>query len=1701
MTGYTKTKTFTTGETINAGDFTTEFNNVSVAFDESTGHTHNGDADSGARVPLISSPAGFTKITTTEATDQLNFYTNVSSAAALQFSVKDGVIEPNADSDVDIGTTAKRFKDLYIDSATVTGTVTTNQVDVAGQVLLSDTSTIKFGTDGSNYFEIYKATGVNGGSFIKEVGGGAITLQGQNGYLRSDTKAVASWGSLDIALKYNDANRIVTTDAGIDVTGAITVSSDGSADLDPDFNFVNTESGANGNTLGQMIFTGNNSNGDAESFAYITGKSTDVTDGEEDGEINLVVRKAGTHTRILHASQAGIDVTGTVTADGLSLGDNKKAFFGAGNDLQIYHDGSNSYITDSGTGNLLILANDFRIRNAAGNEDMLQVNQDGDVKVSYDGVTKLATTATGIDVTGTVAASDGLTADYIDLTGGESTTTTGTIACKMIVLDDASSDQSDASTIFTEGTGLTSSLVISQADDVADKIKLRVGSAGTLVDALTASIDGINVTGTVTADDQIIITSNDSQVAAQPTLTLRSNEAASTDNQLGEITFQGHNNQQADATYAYMRAESPVITDNQEEGKLKFFIRKTGNAYVNTLTADSSGIDVTGIIDCDGLKMDDGEYAQFGTGNDLQIFHSGVHSYIKDRGTGVLSIQTDGDSITLHDSANARDMAKFSVGGTASLSWAGGTNAGTKLSTTQTGIDVTGTIECDTHLQIQSTGSGADAMPDLYMTNMETAANAQNLGMIHFRGYNDASTPTIESYANIYAQQVDVSDGAEEGKVVLQARDGAGYVNALVATKDGITVGGQISLPSSGTDSCFIGTTVTDSATHLDFRLKDDDADSFRFRFDHHEDGVAGYVNAARIRPDSDIAGSNKYILDVTGKVVAEGFSGTGGSANVITHFSTDGAFSSSTNSLVPTALAVKTYVDAQAAAASDADITSVVAGTGLTGGAVAGDATLNVIGGVGIVANANDIAIDLSELTDMTADVTGTTEVILNNGGTDSRKAISEIKLSAFNNDSSFSSTVGTVTAVSVGTGLDVSNASTTPGISLDFTELTDMTADVAGTTEIILNNANTESRKAISEIKLSAFNNDLTFANTDTTYTAGTGLSLSAGNQFSVNAAQTQITSVGTLGSLNVTGDVTLNGSYPTGTSNTFIGAATRTALTSTGNQNVGIGSIALQALTTGDNNVAVGSSSLPVLTTGSSNIAVGKSAASLLETGSDNIAIGGGSLFNAASISNTIAIGDSALYSITSGSSNLGLGKSAGFRLSAGADNTFIGNSAGYNTHDSNYIVAIGSDAGRGAAPESDETVNYTGGDDCIAIGKTSQYNTTTGTKNVTVGTGTGKNITTGNTNTFIGNDAGEETTTGIGNVSLGHQALNINTIGTGNVALGAYASGQYTASYRTCIGKSAGQWSSGSNTTLIGRNAGIGTVSATASGAYTVAVGANSLRALTTGANNVGLGASSGNSVSEGDNNTLIGYEAGENINTGSNNIVIGAGSGSGLTLGNNVTIIGSATGLVPNLNSVAYSGAVAISSNDPSYPTPLILMEKDGEVHIPANNGVWSSANGGFKFENVADTKILKWARGSTSSTNAYAQLFYNSTGSIIGSINSTSTGISISYTSDYRLKENVSPLTGSIDRLKALKPCTFNFLSEPTRQEEGFIAHEVQEVVPQAVVGDKDAVDENGDVELQGVDPSRIVVILTGALQEAVEKIEQLEERISALES
>jgi len=119
-------------------------------------------------------------------------------------------------------------------------------------------------------------------------------------------------------------------------------------------------------------------------------------------------------------------------------------------------------------------------------------------------------------------------------------------------------------------------------------------------------------------------------------------------------------------------------------------------------------------------------------------------------------------------------------------------------------------------------------------------------------------------------------------------------------------------------------------------------------------------------------------------------------------------------------------------------------------------------------------------------------------------------------------------------------------------------------------------------------------------------------------------------------------------------------------------------------------------------------------------------------------------------------------------------------------------------------------------------------------------------------------------------------------------------------------------------------------------------------------------------------------------------------------------------------------------------------------------------------------------------------------GALVGSITTHSSTTAFNTTSDYRLKQDIQPLIGATDRLKLLKPSCFRFIRTPEAIVDGFIAHEVQDVVPEAVHGEKDAVDENGNPKYQGIDQSKLVPLLTAALQEAISEIESLKARLDA---
>ena len=165
------------------------------------------------------------------------------------------------------------------------------------------------------------------------------------------------------------------------------------------------------------------------------------------------------------------------------------------------------------------------------------------------------------------------------------------------------------------------------------------------------------------------------------------------------------------------------------------------------------------------------------------------------------------------------------------------------------------------------------------------------------------------------------------------------------------------------------------------------------------------------------------------------------------------------------------------------------------------------------------------------------------------------------------------------------------------------------------------------------------------------------------------------------------------------------------------------------------------------------------------------------------------------------------------------------------------------------------------------------------------------------------------------------------------------------------------------------------------------------------------------------------------------------------------------------------------------------------------------------YQNTGDTTLLIDSAGTGGS---YMVKFFNANG-LVGSIITSGSATSYNTSSDYRLKENVLPMTGSIDRLKALKPNKFNFISDTTTIVDGFLAHEAQAVVPECVHGTKDGMkdeeyevtpavlDDNDTViteavmgtrtvpDYQGIDQSKLVPLLVAALQEAIARIEVLE--------
>jgi hypothetical protein len=241
------------------------------------------------------------------------------------------------------------------------------------------------------------------------------------------------------------------------------------------------------------------------------------------------------------------------------------------------------------------------------------------------------------------------------------------------------------------------------------------------------------------------------------------------------------------------------------------------------------------------------------------------------------------------------------------------------------------------------------------------------------------------------------------------------------------------------------------------------------------------------------------------------------------------------------------------------------------------------------------------------------------------------------------------------------------------------------------------------------------------------------------------------------------------------------------------------------------------------------------------------------------------------------------------------------------------------------------------------------------------------------------------------------------------------------------------------------------------------------------------------------NVLIGATSASGFDSGADNLIVGGGSGStGMTIYSGTAGVGGINFADGTTGSAIYAGGVNYNHSNNS----MSFYTTDGTGRMFIN----SSGNVGIGI-NTQDTRLVVSANIGTAvqrifnlvGTNTYQMSFHNSTQEC-GTITTGNNTVGYNSNSDYRLKDNVIPMTGALDKIAKLKPVTYTWKASGTNGQ-GFIAHELQEHFPDAVSGEKDAVNEDGKPVHQGVDTSFLVATLTAAIQELTARVIALENK------
>ena len=254
---------------------------------------------------------------------------------------------------------------------------------------------------------------------------------------------------------------------------------------------------------------------------------------------------------------------------------------------------------------------------------------------------------------------------------------------------------------------------------------------------------------------------------------------------------------------------------------------------------------------------------------------------------------------------------------------------------------------------------------------------------------------------------------------------------------------------------------------------------------------------------------------------------------------------------------------------------------------------------------------------------------------------------------------------------------------------------------------------------------------------------------------------------------------------------------------------------------------------------------------------------------------------------------------------------------------------------------------------------------------------------------------------------------------------------------------------------------------------------------------------------------------------------------------NITSVGTLTGFTSTgIDDNATSTALTIASDgrntvDSTNEKPLVIHHSDGStVNMGFQNNASNAHFLGFASSDLvlapAGTERMRidsngkvsvgdtipYSGGSVNGVQLYSgppiacsrnstagrtQVQFDNPNGTVGSISTSGSSTAYNTSSDHRLKENVIDLADATTRVKQLQPKRFNFIADADTTVDGFLAHEVSSIVPEAITGTHNEVDEEGNPVYQGIDQSKLVPLLTASLQEAIAKIETLESTVSDL--